>query len=159
MLMPTQERSRLPIAFLIGVVIVGVLVIGAVMLSKYAEPSGPHPLKPLPMGPAEQAYAPQIHFLNPKMSRAANFLNQEVTFVFGTVQNSGTRPIGQIQVTLEFHDVFHQVVLRDKERLFPPHTPPLAPGQTRDFQLAYEQTPAQWNQVYPTMRVTGLILK
>lgn len=159
MLMPTQERSRLPIAFLVGAVIVGVLVAGAVVLSRYSEPSGPHPLKPLPMGPAEQAYSPQIHLLDPKMSRAANFLNQEVTFIFGSVQNSGTRTVGQIQVTVEFHDVFHQVVLRDRARLFPPHSPPLAPGQKRDFQLAYEQTPAQWNQVYPTIRISGLVLK
>jgi hypothetical protein len=155
----SQERSRFPVAFLIGVIIVGALVAGAVVLSRYSEPAGPHPLRPLPMGPAEQAYAGQIQFLDPKMSRAANFLNQEVTFIFGTVKNGGSRQIRQIEVTLEFHDVFNQVVLRDKQRLFPPRTPPIAPGEQRDFELAYEHVPAQWNQVYPTMRITGLDLK
>ena len=159
MLLPTQERSRLPVAFLIGVIVVGLLVAGTVVLSKYSGSAGPQKLKPLPMGPAEQAYAAQIHFLNPKMSRAANFLNQEVTFIFGTVQNGGSRQVRQIEVTLEFHDVFNQVVLRDKERLFPPQTPPLGPGGQRDFQLSYEQIPVQWNQVYPTIRISGLLLK
>ena len=70
------------------------------------------------MGPSEQAYAPQIHFLEPKMSRAANFLNQEVTFIFGTVENGGNRKVKQIEITLEFHDPFNQVVLRDTQRLF-----------------------------------------
>jgi hypothetical protein len=155
-LISSEERSRLPVAFLAGIVIVVLLTGAAVYLSRYAGPAGPEVVKPLPMGPAEQAYAPQIHFLEPKMSRAANFLNQEVTFVFGTLENSGNRPIKQIEVTLEFHDPFNQVVLRDVQRLFPPNADPLSPGQQRDFQIGYEHISAQWNNAYPTIRVTGL---
>jgi len=33
-------------------------------------------------GSAEQAYASQIHFPRTQKSRAANFLNQEVTYCF-----------------------------------------------------------------------------
>ncbi len=155
-MIPSAERSRLPVAFGAGLVIVTLLIGGAVLLSRYSTPSGPEVLKPLPMGPAEQAYAPQIHFLEPKMSRAANFLNQEVTFVFGTLENAGNRRIQQIEITLEFHDPFNQVVLRDKQRLFAPGQAPLAPGQQRDFQVGYEHVSAQWNNVYPTIRITGL---
>lgn len=123
----------------------------------------PAPVKtveqPLPMGSAEQEYARQIQFLEPKVARAANFLNQEVTFVFGTVLNNGPRPVRQIEITLEFHDVFNQVVLRDTQRLFSPTAVPLAPGDRRDIQLGYETLPAQWNQAYPTIRITGLQLQ
>jgi hypothetical protein len=110
------------------------------------------------MGPSEQGYAPRIHFLDPKMSRAANFLNQEVTFVFGTIENGGNRRIRQVEITLEFHDPFNQVVLRDKRRLFLPDAAPLAPGQRRDFQVGYDSISAQWNNVYPSIRATGLDL-
>jgi hypothetical protein len=110
------------------------------------------------MGPSEQAYSSQIHFLEPKMSRAANFLNQEVTFVFGTLENGGNRRIKQIEITLEFHDPFNQVVLRDKQRLFSNYDAPLAARQQRDFQVGYEHISAQWNNVYPTIRITGLDL-
>jgi len=158
-LIPTEERSRLPIAFLIGIVIVAVLVTGAVLYSRYATPAGAEIDKPLPMGPSELAYAPQIHFLDPKMSRAANFLNQEVTFVFGTVENGGNRKVQQIEITLEFHDPFNQVVLRDTQRLFLPNASPMLPGQQRDFQVGYEHISAQWNNGYPTIRVTGLSFK
>jgi hypothetical protein len=156
---PSEERSRLPIAFVAGLVIVTLLLGAAVLLSRYSSPAGPQALKPLPMGPAEHAYAPQIHFLEPKMSRAANFLNQEVTFVFGTLENGGNRRIKQIEITLEFHDPFNQVVLRDTQRLFSPGGTPLAPGQQRDFQVGYEHVSAQWNNVYPSIRITGLDLK
>ena len=157
-MIPSEERSRLPIAFLAGLVIVTLLIGGAVLLSRFSSPAGPEAVQPLPMRPAEQAYVPQIHFLDSKMSRAANFLNQEVTFIFGTVENGGNRQIRQIEITLEFHDPFDQVVLRDTQRLFPPKAAPLGPGERRDFQVGYESIPAQWNQMYPAIRVTGLDL-
>jgi hypothetical protein len=155
---PSEEHSRLPVAFLAGLVIVGLLVGGAVLLSRFSSPAGPEKVKPLPMGPSEQNYAPQIHFLEPKMSRAANFLNQEVTYIFGTIENDGNRRVRQIEITLEFHDPFGQVILRDAQRLFPPNAEPLAPGERHDFQVPYESIPAQWNNVYPSIRVTGLAL-
>jgi hypothetical protein len=155
-LIPSEERSRLPVAFLAGLVIVALLIGGAVLWSRYSTPAGPQPVKPLPMGPSQQSYAPQIRFLEPKMSRAANFLNQEVTFVFGTLENGGNRKIKQIEITLEFHDPFGQVVQRDVERLFLPNADPLPPGQQRDFQVGYEHISAQWNNAYPSIRVTGL---
>ena len=140
-LIPQAERSRLPVAFLVGIAIVAVLVGGAVLYSRYSTPDDSQVEKPLPMGPSELAYAPQIHFLEPKMSRAANFLNQEVTFVFGTVQNAGDRKVKQIEIILEFHDPFNQVVLRDTQRLFLPNATPMLPGQQRDFQVGYEHLP------------------
>ncbi len=158
-MIPSEERSRLPVAFLAGLVIVALLVGAAVLYSRYAVPAESEVEKPLPMGPAEQAYARQIHFLEPKMSRAANFLNQEVTFVFGTVENAGDRKVKQIEITLEFHDPFNQVVLRDTQRLFLPNAAPMLPGQQRDFQVGYEHISAQWNNVYPTIRVSGLSFK
>jgi hypothetical protein len=158
-LIPVEERSRLPIAFLIGLVIVALLVTGAVVYSRYAAPAASDEDKPLQVGPEEKAYATQIHLLEPKMSRAANFLNQEVTYVFGTVENGGDRKVKQIEITLEFHDPFNQVVLRDTQRLFLPSTPPMLPGQQRDFQVPYEHVSAQWNNVYPTITVTALTFK
>ncbi len=155
-MIPLQERSRLPVAFLVGIVIVALLVTGAVLYSRYSTAAIPDSDKPLPMGPAEQAYATQIHFIQPKMSRAANFLDQEVTYIFGTVVNGGNRHVKQIQIMIEFHDPFNQVVLRDTQRLFLPTTPAMAPGEQRDFQVPYEHIPAQWNNGYPTIRVTGL---
>jgi hypothetical protein len=154
-----EEKSRAPIVLLVGA-IAALLLIGVFYLIGRLTPAPAKTVEqPLPMGPAEQAYVPQIQFLEPKVARAANFLNQEVTFVFGTVLNNGARPIRQIEVTLEFHDPFNQVVLRDKQRLFGPNAVPLAPHDRRDFQLGYETLPVQWNQAYPTMTITGLQLQ
>jgi hypothetical protein len=154
-----EEKSRAPIVLLVGAA-AALLLIGIFYIVGRLTPAPTKAVEqPLPMGPAEQAYVPQIEFLEPKVARAANFLNQEVTFVFGTVLNNGARPIRQIEVTLEFHDPFNQVVLRDKQRLFGPNAVPLLPHERRDFQLGYETLPAQWNQAYPTVHITGLLLQ
>ena len=154
-----EEKSRAPIVLSVGVV-AALLLIGIFYLVGRLTPTPTKAVEqPLPMGPAEEAYVPQIQFLEPKVARAANFLNQEVTFVFGTVLDNGPRPIRQIEVTLEFHDPFNQVILRDKQRLFSPTAVPLAPHERRDFQLGYETLPVQWNQAYPTITITGLQLQ
>jgi hypothetical protein len=155
-----QDTSRgSPAVLIIGAVAL-VVVIGLLFwASRYAPAPATVSNQPLPMGTAEQAYLPQIEFLEPQVARASNFLNQEVTFVFGTVRNNGPRGIRQIEVTLEFHDVFRQVVLRDMQRLFGSRAVPLESYQRRDFQLTYEQLPIQWNQDYPMIRITGLALE
>ena len=158
-MIPTEARSRLPVAFMVGIVIVALLVGAAFLYSRYSAPAGPVVEKALPMGPAETAYAPQLHFLEPKMSRAANFLNQEVTYIFFTTENAGNRKVQQIEVTVEFHDPFNQVILRDKQRLFLDAAAPFLSGQQRDVQIPYEHIPPQWNEAFPTVTVSGLAFK
>ncbi len=132
---------------------------GFVLLTRRSSSGGPAVPPPLPFGSAEQVYAQHIHFLGPDLKRAANFLNQEVTFVFGTVSNDGPRTVRQMELTIEFHDVFNQVILRDTRRLPGPRASPLAPGEHRDFQFGYDHVPEQWNVQYPSIRVTGLELQ
>jgi hypothetical protein len=155
-----QETSRRSPAVLIIGTVALVAVLGLLYwASRYAPAPATVPDQPLPMGTSEQAYVPHIEFLEPQVARASNFLNQEVTFVFGAVRNNGPRGVRQIEVTLEFHDVFRQVVLRDKQRLFGARAVPLESYQRRDFQLTYEHLPIQWNQAYPAIRITGLALE
>jgi hypothetical protein len=154
-----ESNRQSPLVLLIGAAALLVLVGLLYWASRYAPAPVKAPEQPLSLGQAEQAYVPQIEFLEPQVARASNFLNQEVTFVFGAVRNNGPRPIRQIEVTLEFHDVFRQVVLRDQQRLFGSRAIPLAPYQRRDFQLTYEHLPVQWNQAYPAIRITGMALE
>lgn len=155
-----QETSRRsPLVLMIGAAAMLVLIGVLYWASRYAPDPVKPPEIPLAMGPAETEYISHVEFLEQQMARATNFLNQEVTFAFGTVKNNGPRPIRQIEVTLEFHDVFKQVVLRDKQRLFSPDAIPLDSYHMRDFQITYERLPAQWDQGYPTVRITGLALQ
>lgn len=153
-----SESSRLPLAVLGGAGVVLLVLGGLYLLTRASSPAGPVVEQPLPFGDAESGYAQQIRFSNPQMSRAANMLNQEVTFIIGTLENSGGRTIRQIEVTVEFHDLINQLVLREAHRLLPGGVR-VGPGKRQDFQINFDHVPNDWDRRYPSLRVTGLQLE
>ncbi len=146
-------------ALLAGLLIVVVLGGVGYLLLRGLGSTGTGTPVPLPMGDTELAYAPQIKISNVEMSRAANFLKQEVTSIGGTITNGGPRSIAEMEVTLEFHDVSQKVVLREARRVFGPNETPLGPHETRDFLFAFESIPPEWNQAPPVFVITGLKLQ
>jgi hypothetical protein len=111
----------------------------------------------LPFGAAEQAYAPKLQIENLPLSRAENFLNQEVTTVPGHITNGGNLPLSNVELTVEFSDELGQVVLRESRAVFAPQTSPFTPGERRDFEVSFEHIPSSWNIQQPLVRVSGLL--
>ncbi len=155
--MDLENKYRVPIALLAGVIVLVLLAGGAYLALRQRETAGAD--GHLPFGQNEQAYAPSIHFDNLKMTRASNYINQEITFLSGTVSNGGPRALRNVEVTIEYHDSLDRVVLREQMPLFGTRPVPLGPGQKRLFQLGFEHIPPAWNYVYPTIRVTGLLFE
>jgi hypothetical protein len=155
-----QERSSFPAAFVIGLVVVALLFGGLVLLTRLTKPAGgPQAAQHFPFSAAEQAYSEHIHFKNIQMAQATNFLNQEFTYVAGTISNDGAQTLRGLEVVLEFRDPFNQVILRENQLLIGKGAPPLDGGARRDFQVTLEHVPAEWNQQYPSFRVVGLLLE
>ena len=154
-----QEGRGFGIALGAGAIILALLLGGVYLLSQRHSTQKAQTLSPLPLGASEQAYAEHIHFLDLKMSRAANYLNQEFTFLYCTMSNDGNKTIRQMEVTVEFRDVLNQVVLRHTDRVLGPDAPPVNGGFRRDLEFTFEHIPDQWNRQYPTFRVTGLLLE
>jgi hypothetical protein len=155
-----EERSRFPVALAAGAVVILLLAAVVVLLAHFITPSRQAADAQLPFGAAEQAYAAQIHFQNLQLSHSTNLLNQEFTYVGGIVSNGGPRAVDAIEVVVEFHDPFHQVILRETERPIRRADQPLRVGEQREFQITIEQgIPSAWDQQYPSIRVTGLILE
>jgi hypothetical protein len=111
----------------------------------------------LPFGAAEQAYALQLRIEDLALSRAENFLNQEVTTLAGRLTNGGNLPLSNVEITVEFSDQFGQVVLRESRAVFAPQTPSFAPGERRDFEVSFEHIPSSWNIQQPLVRVSGVL--
>jgi hypothetical protein len=155
--MPDENKSDFPVAFLVGAAIVALLIAGVFFLTRNAQP-GSAGVAALPMGPQEQSYTAKIHFADFQMGRAQNLLNQESTYIGGTVVNDGDRVVRDIEVTVEFHDAMKQVVLRETRRLMGSYGAPLAAGASREFQFTFEHVPVDWNVQVPSIRVTGLLL-
>jgi len=110
-----------------------------------------------PFGPEERAYAPKIKVENVALSRAENFLNQEVTIVAGDLVNTGERTLREVELTVEFTDDMNQIALRESRLALHSGNPPLGPGERRAFDVSFEHIPTSWNMQQPAVRVTGLL--
>jgi hypothetical protein len=110
------------------------------------------------MNPLEQDYAKKIEIGNIAMSRAENFLHQEVTTLTGELYNGGTERVLGLSLTAEFSDDIKQIVLRETRSVLASPQLPLGPGERREFEISFEHIPTSWNMQSPIVRVTHLRL-
>ena len=155
-----QQPDRGPFSFALMVAAAAVVIVlaGFYLWPGRQSPSrgGAQEIHP-PFGPAERAYAATIAIENPALSRAANFLNQEVTILTGDLVNNGERTLLEVELTVEFYDDMNQIALRESRLALNPPNPPLAPGERRSFDVSFDRLPTSWNMQLPTVRVTGLL--
>jgi hypothetical protein len=110
-----------------------------------------------PFGPEERAYAAKIAIENLSLSRAENFLHQEVTTLAGDLVNNGERSVREIELTVEFVDDMNQIALRETRLALTSASPPLGSGERRAFDVSFEHIPTSWNRQLPAVRITGLL--
>ena len=97
----------------------------------------------------QKAYLGSLDFADLRMSAAANFLGDTITYLDGTVTNRGSKPVRRLDVELNFVDTLNQVVLRETAHPLADRAKPLAPGETSPFRVTFEHMPADWNQAPP----------
>jgi len=121
-------------------------------------PASPPAPARLPFGAAEQAYAAKVEIESISLSRAENFLHQEVTVLSGEAVNHGERTLAGLELTVEFFDELHQVVLRESRQVLAGPLPLLVSGGRRSFEISFEHIPSSWNMQQPFVRVSGIQL-
>jgi len=156
---PQHESNMRPI--LIGVALV-VIVVGLIVLlsgGKPPAPSEPHP------------YAANVKLSDLKMSTAQNFVGASVTYIDGTVTNTGDQTVIHAMVHVNFKNSMDQVAQAEDVPLrvlqtsgpYPDAvdltTSPLSPRQSKTFRLTFEHVSADWNQAYPALQVTDVTVR
>jgi Protein of unknown function (DUF2393) len=155
----SEESSLRPV--LIGVFLVGVVVtILVLILRSEQKPPAPPP-----------AYAANLKFSDLKVSAAQNFVGATVSYLDGTVTNSGDQTVIHAVVQVTFKDDMAQTAQREETPLRVLRTggpydeavdltlSPLAPGQSKPFRLTFERISTQWNRSYPEMQVMEVVVK
>jgi hypothetical protein len=157
----TQERdsSRL----IIAVAVAGVIAVMLGLAFLLREP--PKKAKAIP------PYATSLKISDLKLSAAENFVGHTVTYVDGTVGNTGAKTVTGAMVEVVFKDDTGQLAQRDEVPLrvlqtsgpYPEavdlNAAPLAPGQTQPFRLTFDSISTQWNRAYPEIKVTDVTVK
>jgi hypothetical protein len=154
-----KERSQVPIAFLAGLFIVLLVAGGIVFLSKTVHVAAPTAIPAMPFGQGERAYAARIELNDIHLARSSNLLNQQFTYVSGTLVNNGDRTVAGVTLTVDFRDAGDKVVLHDAEPVINSSDQPVRAGQSHGFQMTMEEFPDTWNQQMPALHITGLVLK
>ena len=154
-----QESSLRPI--LIGIVIVGI-VVGVLALIFRAEQKKPAALP---------AYAANLKFSDMTTSAAQNFAGQTVSYIDGSITNTGDKTVVHLMAQITFKDELGQTAQRDELAIRVLRTggpydeavdltlSPLAPGQSKPFRLTFENISAQWNHAYPDLQITQVSTK
>ena len=117
---------------------------------------------------APPAYAANVKLTNVHMITAENFVGSSVTYVEGTVANTGNKTLAGTTVGLVFKNSLNEVVQTENIPLLVLRSSnpyrdfsdlrdlPLAPGASRDFRLSLEHISADWNQQYPELKIVDV---
>ena len=152
------DRGQFSFALTVAAAAMVIVLGGLYLWPGRQSPSRGSPALHFSFGPAERAYAPKILIENVELSRAENFLHQEVTTLSADIVNNGERQLRAVEVTVEFRDQLNQVVLREPRPVSGPGALPIAPGERRRFEVSFEHIPADWNMRPPSVFITGINL-
>jgi hypothetical protein len=157
---PTLEQRDNSRRTILAAIVVIVVLVGIVALALREKPTPPTP---------PPAYAANLKISDLKLSQAQNFVGATVTYVDGTISNTGDKTVTHAEVRVTFRDMYGQIaqveevpikVLRTSGPY--PDTAdlsavPLASGQNSLFRLIFEQHLSdQWNQGQPDLQITGV---
>ena len=110
------------------------------------------------MGTDERAYTSNVGVDHVEVSRAENFLHQEVTTFSGELSNGGNRTLASVELTIEFYDDLNQIAQRETRSLIGTPGPPIPPGDHREFEVSFEHISSSWNMRQPAIKVTKVQL-
>jgi Protein of unknown function (DUF2393) len=154
-----SDSSRRTIVIAVAVVMVIAVVLALLLRTPPKSASAP------------PAYAANLKLSDLKMSAAENFVGATVSYVDGTVANSGGKTVTHVVVEVKFKDDLGQLAQREEIPMQALKTTgpypeavdfsvsPLAPGQSTAFRLTFESISAQWNHAYPEIQVTDVAVK
>jgi hypothetical protein len=156
-----KDRDSNLVPILLGVAFV-LVVVGVIAVLSRSSPKAETPPNP---------YAGRVILSNLKMSAAENFVGARITYIDGTVTNSGDKTVTRATIHVTFKNSLDEVVQAEDVALYVLKTggpypdtldlnsSPLAPGQNEPFRLTFDHISDDWNRAYPDSQVTSVSLR
>jgi hypothetical protein len=157
----TEKETSAARPILIGIILLGVVVgiLALILRSEQPKPAAP------------PAYAGNLKFSDLQTSAAQNFAGATVSYLDGTVSNTGDKIVSHATVQVTFKDDMGQTAQREEvpirvlrtggayDEAVDLNMSCLAPGQSKPFRLTFDNITAQWNHAYPDLQVTQVVAK
>jgi len=154
-----EERNWLPtiVAASLVLIIAGVVVITLEHSKKGATVT--------PISAPLDPYASSLLLSRLAMSESGNLAGGKLTYLDGSVANSGARTVTSVTVQVLFRNDAHEVAQNETQplkhiRMRQPYidveplaAAPLAPGSKQDFRLIFDTVSPDWDGAYPELRI------
>ena len=156
-----EERDNSRIIIVGAVVVVIAIMIGMAFLLR----------EPPKKVAAPSPYIAQLKFSDFKMSAAENFIGHTVSYIDGTITNTGDKTVTRVMVEVNFPDSRGQLAQREDLPLRVIRTngaynepvdlnvAPLGPGQSAPYRLTFDSISQQWSHQYPQIQITDVTVK
>lgn len=156
-----EERDNSRLIIIAAMIVVIAVIVGIAFLLR--EP----PKKVAPPSP----YIAQLKLSDFKMSAAENFIGHTVSYIDGTITNTGDKTVTHVMVQVNFLDAMGQLAQREEVPMRVIRTngaydepvdvsvAPLEPGKSEPFRLSFDSISQQWNRQYPQIQVTDVTVK
>jgi hypothetical protein len=148
-----KEKPALPV---LPVAVGAVLLLGSAgfyALQRQAQvPSRP----PVLTGDA-RAYVRHLKLSEVDMKAHESYLKQAVVEITGKIGNEGNRVLQLVEINCVFTDAYGQVVLRERVPIVSKKIGGLAPGEIKNFRLAFDNIPESWNQGMPQLVIAQIV--
>jgi hypothetical protein len=157
-----KERNWLALAIAAGLVLV---VAAIVVLAMQHGRSG---AKVTPVNAPADPYASSLPISGLAMSESGNLAGGKVTYLDGHIVNKGNRTVSGVTIQVLFRNAAQEVAQNETQQLKiirmrdpyidvgPVSAAPLKPGDERDFRLIFDAVVADWDGVYPQLRIVGV---
>ena len=149
---PEKKAAIPPLAIVIFLVVV-VGLGGFFYLNRAA--SRP-PAAPPPLTKEAREYVHNLNLSNVQMNAHTSYLNQQVVEITGSVENGGARNMAVVEINCVFYDAYGQLILRKRVPVISRKMGGLAPKESKQFRLPFDDIPESWNQALPQLVIAQI---
>jgi hypothetical protein len=140
-----------------AVIVIGLLlVLGAAGFWFLDRKAKQPPPPPPPLTAEARAYVHNLKLSNVQMNAHTSYLGQQVVEITGSVANAGDRKMSLVEINCVFYDAYNQLLLRRRVPIVSRKMGGLAPGETKQFRLPFDDIPESWNQVMPQLVIAQI---
>ena len=148
------EQKSIPVA----VLVVALVVILGAGFFLYLDRASNRPLPPpAPLTAEAKVYVRSLRLMDVDMQKHESYMKQAVVEITGKIGNNGSRTLRVVEINCVFYDPYGQLVLRARVPIVGQKMGGLAPGEIKNFRLAFDDIPDSWNQALPQLVIAQIV--
>lgn len=148
------EQKSIPVAVLAVALVV---ILGAGFFLYLDRASHRPPPAPAPLTAEAKAYVRSLRLMDVDMQKHESYMKQAVVEITGKIGNNGSRTLRVVEINCVFYDPYGQLVLRARVPIVGQKMGGLAPGEIKNFRLAFDDIPDSWNQALPQLVIAQIV--